>query len=75
MKIGFTTPHLEEPQQPITYSEGSYMIDFKNRLRKIGETKLWIERIWPLKLQRVNNDLSWKNSASQRNTKMGTEAS
>ena len=57
LNSGFVTSVLCDTRQPITCIEGSYMINMRKRMNKIGNAKLWIKGSWAPKLQQVNNVL------------------
>jgi hypothetical protein len=51
---GFTTPILEDPTHDISYLSPSYVIDVRERLRKMGAI-LWVEKAWTPAPQRVGD--------------------
>ena len=46
LRSRFVTPILDKTREPITYIGGSYMIDLRKIMEKVGDTKLWIEGAW-----------------------------
>ena len=50
-------PILYRMKLPITYIDGSYILDLWKRMETIGNASLWTEDVWTPQLQQVKNVL------------------
>ena len=56
LRSGFVTPILYDTWRPITYIEGSYVLNLPERIQKNEQMKLWIEGAWVPELQQENDE-------------------
>ena len=55
LRSGLVTPIVYDTRRPITYIEGSYVINLRERMQKVGQTKFCIEGAWVPELQQENS--------------------